>query len=150
MKKIFTLLVLLAITSFAFADGKDPVSWSYSAVKKSANTYDIVITASLPKPWHIYSVTSPKGAGLPTKILFRKNPLISLLGAIRENGKLKSEYNKDFESEVRYYADKVEFVQTIVLKGKAKTNITGSIEYMICDDERCLPPSTRSFEIKLP
>lgn len=150
MKKIISLLLLLSIGSLAMADVKDPVTWSYTAKKKSGNTYDVVITASLPKPWHIYSVTSPKGAGMPTNILFRKNPLISLLGPIKENGKLKSEYNKDFEMEVKYYADKVEFVQTIVLKGKAKTNITGSVEYMVCDDERCLPPSTKTFEIKLP
>lgn len=150
MKKIITLFLFLAIGSLAIADAKDPVMWSYAAKKKSDNTYEVVITATLPKPWHIYSVTSPKGAGMPTKILFKKNPLISLLGPIKENGKLKSEYNKDFESEVKYYSDKVEFIQTIVLKGKAKTNITGSVEYMVCDDERCLPPSTKSFEIKLP
>lgn len=150
MKKIVTLFLLLIIGSFAIADVKDPVAWSYVAKKKSGNTYDVVITASLSKPWHIYSITSPKGAGMPTNILFKKNPLISLLGPLRENGKLQSEYNKDFDMTVKYYSDRVEFIQTIVLKGKAKTNITGSVEYMVCDDERCLPPATKNFEIKLP
>jgi outer membrane receptor protein involved in Fe transport len=150
MKKIITLFLFLAVGSLAFADVKDPVSWTYTAKKKSGNTYDIVITASVLQPWHIYSVSSPKGAGMPTNILFKKNPLISLFGPIRENGKLKSEYSKDFDATVKYYAGKVEFIQTIVIKGKAKTNISGSIEYMVCNDERCLPPTSKTFEIKLP
>lgn len=141
-------MLSLAIATMAFSQ-KDPVSWTYTAKKKSANTYDIVITATMPKPWHIYSIKSPKGAGLPTNILFKKNPLVSLLGPIRENGKLESQYDENFEMEVKYYSNKVEFIQTIVLKGKAKTNITGTVEYMVCDDERCLPPATRNFEIKL-
>jgi DsbC/DsbD-like thiol-disulfide interchange protein len=149
MKRIVTLLLLVMLSSLAFAQKKDPVSWTYIAKKKSVNTYDVVITASLPKPWHIYSVKSPKGAGMPTNILFKKNPLISLLGPIKENGKLESEYDENFEMTVKYYSNKVEFIQTIVLKGKAKTNITGSVEYMVCDDERCLPPNIKSFEIKL-
>jgi hypothetical protein len=150
MKKIITLFVLLAIGTAAFAGVKDPVTWSFAAKKRAENTYEVVITATVAKPWHIYSITSPKGAGMPTEILFKKNPLISLLGPIKENGKLQSEYNKDFDATIKYYADKVEFVQMIVLKGKAKTNISGTVEYMVCNDDRCLPPAKKTFEIKLP
>jgi hypothetical protein len=150
MKKLVAIFLFLGIGSLAIADVKDPVSWTYTAKKKSANTYDIVITATLQNPWHIYSVTSPKGAGMPTNLLFKKNPLISLFGPIRENGKLQSEYSKDFDATVKYYAGKVEFIQTIVVRGKAKTNISGTIEYMVCNDDRCLPPASKTFAIKLP
>lgn len=150
MRRVIVLLVFVMVGSLAFCQPKkDPVSWTYTAQKKSGNTYDVIITATLPKPWHIYSIKSPKGAGMPTNILFKKNPLISLLGPIKEKGKLESEYDENFDMTVKYYSNKVEFIQTVVLKGKAKTNISGSIEYMICDDERCLPPATKSFEIKL-
>ncbi len=143
-------MLFMMLGSMAFSQvTKDPVSWTYAAKKKSDNTYDIVITATLPKPWHIYSTKSPKGAGMPTKILFKKNPLISLFGVIKENGKLETEYDENFEMEVKYYSNRVEFIQTIVLRGKAKTNVSGSVEYMVCDDERCLPPSNKTFEIKL-
>jgi hypothetical protein len=50
---------------------------------------------------------------------------------------------------VKYYSDKVEFTQTIIVKGKAKTNVSGTVEYMVCNDERCLPPNVKSFDIKL-
>ncbi|MCE3283474.1 MAG: cytochrome c-type biosis protein DsbD, protein-disulfide reductase [Chitinophagaceae bacterium] len=150
MQKIITLFLFLVAGSMAIAQVKDPVSWKYEAKKKSDNKYEIVITATLPKPWHIYSMKSPEGAGMPTKITFKKNPLIKLSGAIKENGKLQSEYDKNFDLTVKYYSDKVEFIQLVELKGKAKTNIAGSIQYMVCDDERCLPPATKTFDIKLP
>ena len=150
MKRILGFLLLVTMGSTVFGQvTKDPVTWSYAAKKKSDNTYDIVITATLPKPWHIYSTTSPKGAGMPTKITIKKNPLISLAGTVKEKGKLEKQYDENFEMEVKYYSNKVEFVQTITLKGKAKTNVAGTVEYMVCDDERCLPPATKSFDIKL-
>ena len=150
MKRIITILLCLVTGSMAFSQGaKDPVTWTYTAKKKTDNTYDIVITATVPKPWHIYSSTSPKGAGMPTKITIKKNPLVTLSGGVKESGKLEKEYDKNFEMEVKYYSDKVEFTQTITLKGKAKTNISGTVEYMVCNDERCLPPTTKSFDIKL-
>ncbi|HEX6915242.1 MAG TPA: protein-disulfide reductase DsbD domain-containing protein [Chitinophagaceae bacterium] len=149
MKRFLSVLMLLMIGTAAFSQVKDPVSWSFSAKKKSANTFDIIITATMAKPWHIYSTKSPEGAGLPTQIKFRKNPLVSLSGAVKENGKLESQYDENFEVEVKYYSNKVEFIQTVVLRGNAKTNVSGTVEYMVCDDERCLPPATKSFDIKL-
>lgn len=149
MKRIVSVLLLAMLGTMAFGQDKDPVTWSYTAKKKTENTYDIVITATLAKSWHIYSTTTPKGAGMPTKVTIRKNPLISVTGTVKEKGKLEKEYDENFEMEVKYFSNKVEFIQTITLKGKAKTNVTGTVEYMVCDDERCLPPATRSFEIKL-
>ena len=36
----------------------------------------------------------------------------------------------------------VDFVQTVKLKGNIKTSVAGSVEFMVCNDSRCLPPST--------
>jgi DsbC/DsbD-like thiol-disulfide interchange protein len=150
MKRIITFLLCVTMGSMAFSQvAKDPVTWTYVAKKKTDNTYDVIITATVAKPWHIYSATSPKGAGMPTKITIKKNPLISLSGGIKEKGKLEKEYDKNFEMEVKYYSDKVEFTQTITVKGKAKTNVSGTVEYMVCNNERCLPPTVKSFDIKL-
>lgn len=150
MKRIVTFLLFMMMGSMAFSQvTKDPVTWTYVAKKKTDNTYDIVITATVAKPWHIYSTTSPKGAGMPTKITIKKNPLITVTGGVKEKGKLEKEYDKNFEMEVKYFSDKVEFTQTVTLKGKAKTNVSGTVEYMVCNEERCLPPATKSFDIKL-
>lgn len=151
MKKVFVTLFFAIISMGVFAQVKDPISWKYEAVKKSANTYELVITATVPKPWHIYSQHTGKGGPIATKITLKANPLISASGKPKEIGKLEKTIDKNFGPavEVQYYADQVRFVQTLTLKGNVKTNVSGSVNYMVCDDNQCLPPTTKSFDIKL-
>ncbi|MEI7627607.1 MAG: protein-disulfide reductase DsbD domain-containing protein [Bacteroidota bacterium] len=153
MKKILFVIFSLILTTGLFAQIKDPVSWKYEAVKQSGNSYQLVITATVPKPWHIYSQNTPKGGPIPTKINVNSNPLISVAaGKAKEIGKLEKTLDKNFSAkgvEVLFYGDQVQFVQNITLKGAVKTNISGSVEYMVCDDSQCLPPTKKSFDIKI-
>jgi DsbC/DsbD-like thiol-disulfide interchange protein len=50
---------------------------------------------------------------------------------------------------VNYYEKTVDFVQVVKVKGKAKTSLTGKVEFMVCNDEKCLPPSEVPFTINL-
>jgi thiol:disulfide interchange protein DsbD len=153
MKKIVTFLLVFSfsVLSFSFvkAQQKDPVCWTYEAKKKTGNTYDLVITATLPKPWHIYSQNSGVDGPIPTAITFNANPLIVKTGKIVETGKLIKAYDENFKTNVLSYSNKVVFTQTIKLKTAAKTTVMGSVDYMVCDDEKCLPPTKKRFSIKL-
>jgi hypothetical protein len=149
MKKIFLALLTLVLSFGVFAQNQDPVVWSYSAKKKSANTYEVVISARLDDSWHIYSVYTPKGGPVATKINFKKNPLVAVEGNVKENGKMETMKDKLFSVDVKYYSDRVDFVQTVKVKGNVKTNVSGTVEYMVCDDEQCLPPTKKNFDIKL-
>lgn len=149
IKRLYFLLVLVLAGLFTQAQLQDPVKWTYTARKKSAQVYELVITAILPKPWHIYSQTTPKGGPIATKIKFTANPLVSLDGTTKEVGKLLDEYDPNFKVNVKYFGEKVEFVQTVKVKVKTKTNVSGTVTYMVCDDEKCLPPTTKSFSISL-
>ncbi len=52
-----------------------------------------------------------------------------------------------FKSDVRYFENSVTFVQQVKVKGKAKTNLAGKVEFMVCNDRECLPPSTVNFKV---
>ena len=153
MKKIIVVFFALVLASNLIAQIKDPVSWKYETVKQSGNNYQLVITATVPKPWHIYSQNTPKGGPIPTKIIVNTNPLITVAaGKAKEIGKLEKTLDKNFSPkgvEVLFFSDQVQFVQNISLKGAVKTNISGTVEYMICDDSQCLPPTKKSFDIKI-
>jgi DsbC/DsbD-like thiol-disulfide interchange protein len=151
MKKIVTLLLAFnfCIVGLVKAQPKDPVTWTYQAIKKNDKSYDLIITATLPKPWHIYSQNTGDGGPIPTKINFNANPLIIKEGKIIETGKLVKTYDENFKTNVLYYSDKVVFTQSIKLKTAAKTTVTGKFEYMVCNDEMCLPPTKKTFAIKL-
>lgn len=152
MKKILSVIILcFSFLGFnkLIAQEKDPVSWTYEAKKKADGSYDLLITASLPKPWHIYSQNTDENGPVPTTISFNKNPLITTVGKITETGNLEKKYDKDMKANTLFYSNKVVFTQNIKLKGKAKTTATGKIEFMVCDDKKCLPPKTINFSIKI-
>jgi len=148
MKYLFTLM--LSVIAYAgFSQVEDPVQWNYTAVKKGENVYQLVITATISKPWHIYSQTTPAGGPVPTSVTYKTNPLVTVEGKAKENGKLETVHDKSFGIDVKYFSNKVEFVQTVKVKGKVKTNLAGIVEYMVCNDEKCLPPTKKSFDVKL-
>ncbi len=149
--RTFLFLVMLstaAYTSKAVAQIKDPVQWTATS-KKSGTGYDVTLTATLPKPWHIYSQHTGEGGPIPTTVKFTKNPLVTFNGGVKEIGKLKEEYDKNFDTKVKYFGDKVEFVQNVVVKGTVKTNVSVTVEYMTCDDTQCLPPTKKTFNVSL-
>ena len=148
MKKII-LAVLFSVTLLATnAQVQNPVKWKYEAKKKGVN-YEVVITATVDKPWHIYSQNTGKNGPIPTTITFKTNPLITLNGKVKETGNLEKIYDKNFQTDVLFYSGSVVFTQTIQVKAGVKTNISGTVEYMVCDDEKCLPPTKKTFDIKL-
>jgi hypothetical protein len=149
MKKLFLFVLVSLIVSGVSSQVKDPVSWKYEAKKISAQVYELSITATVEKPWHIYSQNTGKGGPIPTKFTFKANPLLTISGQTKETGKLEKTYDENFKTNVLYFANKVEFIQTVKLKSKVKTNISGAVEYMVCDDQQCLPPTTKKFDIKL-
>jgi thiol:disulfide interchange protein DsbD len=148
MKKIIILFCALVFAFNVNAQKANPVKWSFTAVKKSDKQYDIVATATIDAPWHMYS-QFVSGGPIPTHFTFSKNPLIQLAGKTKENGKLQKMYDKNFKTELSFFSDKVEFVQTVNLKVASKTNLVGLVEYSICNDDRCLPPAKVPFEVAL-
>ena len=143
MKKIFSILAVLFISFAASAQIQDPVDWSYSVKKVSADTYTFTATANIEGDWHI------SGGPIPTKITFNKNPLVTIVGVTKEIGKVKQVYDDLFKTTVRYIGETATYTQTLKVRGGVKTNITGTVAYNVCDDRQCLPPSKKTFDLKL-
>lgn len=148
MQKILLLLIAALFSLAATAQLKDPVKWTATS-KKKGNAYEVIIAANLPKPWHIYSQHTGDGGPVPTNFKFTKNPLLTFEGNVKEVGKLKEEYDPNFDTKVKYFGDKVEFVQLVKVKGGLKTNVQVSVEYMVCNDSQCLPPTKKTFNVSL-
>jgi thiol:disulfide interchange protein DsbD len=126
-----------------------PVKWTFSAKKKTSGEYTVYLAAMVPSPWHIYSQNTPSGGPLPTKITFSKNPLLSITDNAAEEGKAKTIHDKNFGVDVIYFQNDAKFVQTVTLKAAVKTSLHGTVEYMVCNDNKCLPPVTIPFDIIL-
>ena len=149
MKKNYFVVLLLIAAAHGFSQVKDPVKWTYTSKKIDESTFEINLTATVDPSWHIYSQTTPEGGPSATVISFTKNPLIQLEGEVNELGKLEQKHEELFGVDVKQFSNKVSFVQTVRLKGKAKTAITGTIEFMTCNNRECLPPKTEKFSVSL-
>ena len=148
--KLPLLITILSMLAFATRNQNDenPVSFKYDVKNIGGNIYEVKITAQIEEPWHIYSQYTPAdGPSLPTHISFSKNPLVEIVGKPEEKGKLITKHEEVLDVNLKYFNDKVEFVQKVKLKAHVKTNLNGTIEYMACTNERCLMPTTEKFSV---
>ena len=144
MKKIiFTLITAFFLTA-SYAQILNPVTFNYSVVKKGNDLYEVHVKAMIEPKWHIYSVKNPDGGAQATEIKINDAKPV---GAIKENGKMKTMFEKEFNVDQKFFENSVDFVQVVKLKKGDK--ITGTINYMVCNDRQCLPPKEVEFKIKM-
>ncbi|RBL92701.1 protein-disulfide reductase DsbD domain-containing protein [Chitinophaga flava] len=148
MKKLLTALALFALPILASAQIENPVKWSFTSKKVNATTYEVHATATIENGWHLYAQEAGEGP-VPTSFKFTKNPLAATTGKVTEVGKLHKSFDKNFNSELKYYENTVNFVQKVTVKGKAATKVKGSVEFMVCDDHQCLPPKEVEFAVSV-
>jgi thiol:disulfide interchange protein DsbD len=148
MKKIFVFIVL-SITGYAL-NAQNPVSWSFSSKKISDKTYELHLTANIQYGWHLYSQEQPQDAiAIPTSVKINNNPLLKFDGRVKELGKMETFKDKTLGISQNQYSGNVDFVQVVKLKANARTNVSGSVEFQTCDDKKCLPPKTVTFNVAL-
>src|ERR687886_194950 len=148
MKK--TLFVALTIFAGNFLLAQNPVAWSFTSKKISDKVYEVHLIADIQPGWHLYSQNQPEDAiAIPTSFNFSKNPLLDFDGKVKEVGKLEKMKDDKLGISANQYSGKVAFVQRVKVKGKAKTAVTGKLEYQTCDDKKCLPPKTVNFSVSL-
>ncbi len=148
MKKIllgfFSMMFVVAL----HAQISNPVKWTYTAKKIADKTYELHITATIDGNWHLYAQDAGIGPE-PTVVNFTANPLITLYGKVKEIGKLEKSFDKNFNSVLKYYGKKVDFVQKIKVRSSIATVVKGSVYFMVCNDRQCLPPRDVPFSINV-
>jgi Disulphide bond corrector protein DsbC len=144
---ITTFALLTAFTIYAQSGSAKQVKWTYSSIKIADNTYEIRMTANIQGNYHLYAQNAGTEGPIPTSFRFSPNPLITFNGNVKESGKLIKKYESAWPGNVNYYEKKVEFVQVIKLKAKAKTNLSGKVEFVVCNESECLPPSEVEFKV---
>jgi len=138
--KNFLLILVLTITFAANAQILEPVKWSTSVTKRSDTEYELVATATIQSGWHLYSQNVPQDGPIPTKFAYEGNSNYLKKGnTVEEKG--HTIQDPIFEMQITYFEKKADFKQRIKVKGKVPFQVKGTVEFMVCDDSRCLPPT---------
>jgi len=113
----------------------EPVKWNYS-INESG---EIVFYASVDRGWHLYDMNLPEGGPLPTVFEFDEIKGAELDGEIFSNSKITSKYDEMFGMTVRWFSENPTFIQKLKINDRNIFFISGSISYMSCNDQSCVP-----------
>jgi len=146
------ILSFFIICSFFLSNNinaqSNPVKWAYAAKKISTEEFEVTFTATIDKGWNIYSQHTDPSGPVPTSINFEENANLEIIGDAVETGKKKEAFDELFGVNVIKFGGEVVFTQKVKTKGGAN-EIKGYLEFMSCDDEKCLPPKEVDFTIPL-
>ncbi len=148
MKKLFSMITIMVICTGAFAQIETPVKWSYAAKKLSPTEAVVFLRATIQDGWHIYSLNVKDGGPIKTSFTFTPSKEYSLIGNTSEPAAI-TKYEKAFSMDVSYFEKSVTFQQKVKLKSPNASVVKGKLEYMTCNDKKCLPPDDIDFSIPL-
>jgi thiol:disulfide interchange protein DsbD len=148
MKKCLFLVAVLLMSIGAYAQIEAPVKWSYGAKKISSTEAVIFLKATIQDGWHIYSQTVKDGGPIKTSFTFAPSSAYTLVGKTIEPTPA-TKYEKSFSMNVSYFEKSVIFQQKIKLKSPDAVIVKGQLEYMTCNDKKCLPPEDVDFSVPL-
>jgi DsbC/DsbD-like thiol-disulfide interchange protein len=146
MKKAFAIAAALFLTVSAYAQIVTPVKWAYAAKKTSATEVTVLLKATIDAGWHIYSQNVKEGGPIKTSFTFAKSKDYTLVGKTGEP-KPVTKYEDAFKMDVSYFEKEVVFTQKIKLKSANVRVVKGQLEYMTCNNQKCLPPEDVNFTI---
>jgi len=147
MRKLLGLLLIL-LTLGAHAQIETPVKWTYSFEKLSETEANVLIKAKIDKGWHLYSQFIEEGGPIPTSFKFKPSANYSLIGKVSETPKAVSAYDNNFGMQIAWHQNQATFTQKVKLKNP-KTTVSGVLEFMVCNDQKCLPPSEEEFSVAI-
>jgi len=149
LNRFTTTLVLAMLATALSAQILEPVKWSFSAKRISANEAELLFTATIDKGWYLYSQNIPEGGPVPTSFTFEENSNFQLAGKVIEPKPIEK-FDEIFKMDLKYFDGKPVFRQKIRPLTNSAFKVTGYVEFMCCDNTSCLPPTAVDFEILVP
>lgn len=145
---LFTLLLLININS-AFSQIESHITWSHNVKDLGNGEYEIKFTGTLDKGWHTYSKNMGNDVTpLPGSATFTPSKDYKLIGDLKELGNHKEVYEPLLKEHYIELSGKFSLVQKVKLLSQ-NAAVKASIDYQICNEERCLPPDPYEVEITL-
>lgn len=148
MRYIILLLMTICTISVSSAQIFTPVKWSFSEKKIGEGEYELTFKAKIDNGWFVYSqYLASQDGPVATTLNFDQNAQVQLLGKGKESGNKKTGHDETFKMTV------TKFYKTYVIKQRVKvkgnTRVSGYVNYMTCNNQRCLPPYDEDFSFNL-
>ncbi|MBN8701607.1 MAG: thioredoxin family protein [Bacteroidetes bacterium] len=141
-----TLFFALFVT-LGFSQIQKPVKWSFSAQNTSTNIVEVRLEATIEKGWHMYAINPGSPDVIPTSFTFSVSPSYVLVDSVVQGIPITRKEPVFDNAELNFFEDHATFTQNVQLKSSDSVVIKGSLEFMVCSDNSCLPPEIVEFAI---
>ena len=144
--RLLPLLIMLLCGINSFGEILEPVKWQFTAKKTATNEYDLIFTAKIDDPWHIFSQFSDESNDAQSALKFSFKPgAYTAVGKVRELSSVITEFDKEDKHDVKFFKVVALFSQHVKLTGDI-SSITGVLNFQTCKDGMCLPPTDVDFK----
>lgn len=92
----------------------------------------------------MYGMDIPEGGPIPTSFQFQESPGFKLAGQVEALTKPAVKEDPFFNMTIGLHDNEAIFVQRVEVK-EYPLQIEGYVEFMVCDDQNCLPPKDVDF-----
>ncbi len=146
--KAFFLFLFFGITSI-YGQIYDPVDWTFSVKDKGDGVSELNFSATIEEGWHVYAVELPSDMGpIPTSVTLNESDDFKTQGSL-QGGKYLTEFDPNFDMDLNYYEEKVDFKLPIKHLAKEDFSVSGYLTFMVCNHEMCLPPEDIDFTLDI-
>jgi len=145
MKRLFVSFCLLFFLVGLHAQIHDPVKWLFEFKDHQSAEKEIVFKANIESGWHMYDMKLPEGGPVSTSISIDLLQGAELIGEPVASVPPVEVFDNQFNMNIRWFSNTVSFVQKIRVTDAKKFKLSGELEYMVCNDETCLPPERIPF-----
>jgi len=147
-KFIFLPLAFLFFAGNLFSQVYNPVKWK-TEVKQKKEEATLTFKATIEKNWHLYATQLPSDDGpIATEIKFEKNDNFDFIEGLKESN-YHTMFDPIFQMDVSFHEKKAKFSRKIQINSKEDFDINGTVYFMVCDDQKCLPPEEIEFTFRV-
>jgi thiol:disulfide interchange protein DsbD len=99
----------------------------------------LISNATIDQGWHLYSQNVPENGPIPTSFTYDDSAAnFSVVGnTLEEEGTTVDD--PVFNMRIKFFSNSAQFSQTIKILDENVASINAEVEFMVCDDKRCLP-----------
>ena len=126
-----------------------PVKWTFRSQLKSEGVYEVIAEATIDDGWHIYAQGEDTGEGpVLTSFVLEDHPSITKTGPpTEESSKKVPGHDEFFDMDVVKLKHDARYVQ--IINAANPVVLSGTLDFMTCNDSKCLPGELIEFKIDL-
>ncbi|MCW8311180.1 protein-disulfide reductase DsbD N-terminal domain-containing protein [Sphingobacterium sp. InxBP1] len=150
MNRLAILMIAVLMLFGGYSRGQNTagqITWDCVLKRKSPEEGEISMKAKIPQGWHLYALGNNPKSPIQMNFKFAPDKSYELIGDVSQPQPLRK-FEKQLGIPVTYFENEVEFGQKIKIKSKNGT-IKGTIQFMQCSDEVCVPPQDFGFALKI-